>query len=168
MEETEMNCIKEKKQRLLSLFQQGHNSVLQQRTEIRQKAIELGNLLIEKISPLYIQFKEHGCKCSALFAFWNEYMEMVWSLLNFIHGDRDANWLLHLETFSAMLPYDRAFDHLNYFRWGTVYLTELRCCKRSPQQCIESSLRIEPTLFQHHLPSHRSILSHQTWHWSRQ
>ena len=75
---------------------------------------------------MYIQFKEHGCKCSALFAFWNEYMEMVWLLLNFIHGDRDANWLLHLETFRAMLPYDRAFDHLNYFRWGTVYLTDMK------------------------------------------
>lgn len=125
MEETEMNSIKEKKQRLLSLFQQGYNSALQQRTEIRQKAIELGNLLIEKIGPLYIQFKEHGCKCSALFAFWNEYMEMVWLLLNFIHSDRDASWLLHLETFHAMLPYDRAFDHLNYFRWGTVYLTDM-------------------------------------------
>ena len=25
-----------------------------------------------------------------------------------------------------MLPYDRAFDHLNYFRWGTVYLTDMK------------------------------------------
>ena len=46
MDEKEMNCIKEKKLKLLSLFQQGHASVLKQRTEIRQKAIELGNLLI--------------------------------------------------------------------------------------------------------------------------
>ena len=53
-------------------------------------------------------------------------MEMVWLLLNFIHGDGDANWLFHLETFSAMLPYDRAFDHLNYLRWGTVYLTDMK------------------------------------------
>ena len=121
MDEKEMNCIKEKKEKLLSLFQQGFNAVLQQQTKIRQKAIELGNLLIEKISPLYNQFKEYGCKYSALFAFWNEYMEMVCLLLNFIHGDRDANWLLHLEAFSAMLPYDRAFDHLNYFGWETVY-----------------------------------------------
>ena len=52
-------------------------------------------------------------------------MEMVWLLLNFIHDDGDANWLLHLETFSVMLPYDRAFDHLNYLRWGTVYLTDM-------------------------------------------
>ena len=104
LDEKEMNCIKEKKEKFLSLFQQGHNSVLQQRTQIWQKATELGNLLIEKISPLYIQRQEHGCKCLALFAFWNEYMEMVCLLLNFIHGDRDANLLLRLETFSAMLP----------------------------------------------------------------
>ena len=71
MDEKEMNCIKEKKQKLLTLFQQGHNSVLRQRSEIRQKAIELGNLLI----------KEHGCKR----------LEMVSLLLNFIHADRDAN-----------------------------------------------------------------------------
>ena len=38
---------REKKQKLVSLFQQGQVSVLKpQRTEIRQKAIELGNLLI--------------------------------------------------------------------------------------------------------------------------
>jgi len=126
MDGKEMNCIKEKKQKLLSLFQQGHNCVLQQRSEIRQEPIELGNLLIEKISPLYFQLKEQGCKCLALFAFWNEYMEMVWLLLNFIHGDRDANWLLHLETFNTMVPYDRAFDHLNYFRWVTVNLTDMK------------------------------------------
>ena len=46
MDEKEINCIEEKKQKLLSLFQQGHASVLKQRTEIRQKEIELGNLLI--------------------------------------------------------------------------------------------------------------------------
>ena len=49
---------------------------------------------------------------------------MVRLLLNFIHDDGDANRLLHLETFSAMLPYDRTFDHLNYLRRGTVYLTD--------------------------------------------
>ena len=46
MNEKEMNCIEEKKPKLLSLFQQGHASVLKQRTEIRQKAIELVKLLI--------------------------------------------------------------------------------------------------------------------------
>ena len=39
MDEKEMNCIKETKQKLLSLFQQGHASVLNQRTEIRQKQL---------------------------------------------------------------------------------------------------------------------------------
>ena len=46
IDEKEINCIKEKKQKLLSLFQQRHASLLKQRTEIGQIAIELGNLLI--------------------------------------------------------------------------------------------------------------------------
>ena len=46
MNEKEMNCIKVKKQKLFSLFQQGHAFVLKQQTEIRQKAIEISNLLI--------------------------------------------------------------------------------------------------------------------------
>ena len=50
-------------------FPTRHSTVLKQRTEIRQKTIEFGNLLIYKISPLYIQFKEHGCAWSALLHF---------------------------------------------------------------------------------------------------
>ena len=75
---------------------------------------------------------------------------MVWLLLNFIHGDGDANWLLHLETFSAMLPYDRTFDHLNYFRWGTVYLTDMKILQEvSPtalQEFTENSAQAVSTL----------------------
>ena len=39
-DEKEMNCIKEKKQKLVSLFQQGYASVLNQRTEIRLADLE--------------------------------------------------------------------------------------------------------------------------------
>ena len=66
-------------------------------------------------------------------------MEMVWLLLNFIPGDGDANWLFHLETFSAMLPSDRAFDHLNYFRWGTVYLTDMNILQEVAPTALQES-----------------------------
>jgi hypothetical protein len=62
---------------------------------------------------------------SETFRLWNEYEDMVWLLLAFLHGERDSNWKLHLETFRAMLPYDRAFYHLNYFRWGAAYLINM-------------------------------------------
>ena len=74
-------------------------------------------------------------------------MEMVWLLLNFIHGDGDANWLLHLETFSAMLPYDRAFDHLNYYRW-TVHqeFTENRAHAVSTSSSESSFNSVSPDM----------------------
>ena len=81
-------------------------------------------------------------------------MEMVWLLFNFIHDDRDANWLLPL--FNAMLPYDRAFDHINYFRWGTVYLTDTKMLEEVAPPVHRKFTKNS----QHHHPSHRSILSH--------
>ena len=74
---------------------------------------------LQKLDKIYDQFRSMGKECSQTFQFWDEYLDMVWLLLYFIHGDRDSNWNLHLETFVDMLPYDRAFDHLNYFNNGT-------------------------------------------------
>ena len=31
-----------------------------------------------------------------------------------------------MEAFNDMLIYDAAFDHLNYLRWGTVYMTDMK------------------------------------------
>ena len=57
-------------------------------------------------------------------------------------------------------PSDRAFDHLNYFRWGTVCLTGMKMLQEvAPTVYIESSLRIEPTLFKHHNASESSFNS---------
>lgn len=53
-------------------------------------------------------------------------MEMVWLLLNFIYGDRDVSWFLYFEIFCVMLFYDRVFYYLNYFRWGIVYLMDMK------------------------------------------
>lgn len=125
-DEVAIALINEKKRALITSFHRGYQYAVDHEREIRRQVLELDNLLSEKLNPLFNQYKEHGCKSSSLFAFWNEYIEMVWLLLDFIYGDRDANWNLHLEAFTEMLPYDRAFDHLNYFRWGTVYIADMQ------------------------------------------
>ena len=66
---------------------------------------------------------------------------MVWLLLYFIHGDRDSNWILHLETFVDMLPYDRAFDHLNYFKWGIVYVADMKMLQVSAPPVYDAFTR---------------------------
>lgn len=52
-------------------------------------------------------------------------MEMVSVLLHFIRAQRDGIWDLHLESFSQMFPYIIRYDHLNYARWGLVYIAEM-------------------------------------------
>jgi len=59
------------------------------------------------------------------FIFWWRYMDMVSILLQFTRAQREGLWDLHLHSFSQMLPYFRRYDHLNYARWGPVYLAEM-------------------------------------------
>ena len=59
------------------------------------------------------------------FVFWWCYMDMISILLQFTRAQRDGIWDLHLHSFSLMLPYFMRYDHLNYARWGPVYLAEM-------------------------------------------
>ena len=57
--------------------------------------------------------------------FWWNYMTMVSILLCFTRAQRDGSWDLHLYAFKRMLPFLFRYDHVNYARWGTVYLAEM-------------------------------------------
>ena len=52
-------------------------------------------------------------------------MTMVSILLSFTRAQRDGLWDLQLYSFKRMLPYFFSYDHVNYARWGTVYLAEM-------------------------------------------
>ena len=45
--------------------------------------------------------------------------------LDFIQAERESNWLVHLETCKAMLPYDKSFEHYRYLSWGLIYLIDM-------------------------------------------
>jgi len=59
------------------------------------------------------------------FMLWSTYMSMVEILLDFIRADMDGNWILHLEAFTAILPWLTIYDHTNYARWGPAYLADM-------------------------------------------
>ncbi|MES9880098.1 MAG: hypothetical protein ABW185_04375 [Sedimenticola sp.] len=59
------------------------------------------------------------------FQYWWQYMNMVCILLRFIRAQRDGLWDLHLSAFRDMLPFFHRYDHTNYARWGSVYLSEM-------------------------------------------
>ena len=53
-------------------------------------------------------------------------MHLVTILLRFTRAIRDSNWQLYLQSFAEMLPWFAAFDHVNYLRWGCVFLTDMK------------------------------------------
>ena len=72
-------------------------------------------------------------------AFWLQYLELV-EILFFIRANRDGDWLLHLDSFEAMLPWLTIYDHLNYARWGPVYLAEMKGLPKTALDVYEEFL----------------------------
>ena len=71
-----------------------------------------------------------------MFAFWDEYVRMVITLLQFIKAERTGNWCLHLEATSALAPYFFAHDRQNYARWLPVYLPDMGMLEKNhPDVC---------------------------------
>ena len=62
---------------------------------------------------------------SQIAAFWNLYLKLVQLLLDYVSAERDNNFLLHLETFAEILPFDFICNHQNYARWGSVHIAEM-------------------------------------------
>ena len=50
---------------------------------------------------------------------------MVSTIILFIKADRAGDWNLHLSSFKEMLPLMMLYDHINYARWGAVYLLDM-------------------------------------------
>jgi hypothetical protein len=52
-------------------------------------------------------------------------MEMIFILLDFTCAQREGDWELYLDSFRAMLPYFFRYEHLNYAKWGSVFIAEM-------------------------------------------
>ena len=57
--------------------------------------------------------------------FWNTYLEMVATLMNFIRATREDNRKLHVDSVKEMLPWFFAYDHTNYAQYLPVYLVTM-------------------------------------------
>ena len=84
--------------------------------------------LTEAMTPLveqFDEFKAEGRKASYMFAFWDEYLEMVSLMHSFIRAERSGDWSLHLNATAGMMPYFCAMDRMNYSRWLPIYLADM-------------------------------------------
>ena len=60
------------------------------------------------------------------FCYWNKVLQLECLLLAFIRSQREANYTLHVETLTAIIPWMFAMDHYHYARWLTVHVTDLQ------------------------------------------
>ena len=77
-----------------------------------------------RVEDLLTRFKQETS--SKLFKFWDEYIEMILLLLQFIRAEREGDWELHLKVTTKTIPYFFAMDRLNYSRWLPGYIMDMR------------------------------------------
>ena len=65
------------------------------------------------------------------FRLWSSYMTMVETLMDFTRAQREGNWVLHIESFAAMIPWFLIYDHTNYARWGPIYLADMKLLEKT-------------------------------------
>ena len=56
-----------------------------------------------------------------LAAFWMSYLDMIEIMLGLLRAAREGDWLLHLASIRAMIPWCFAYDKLNYARFLPYY-----------------------------------------------
>lgn len=64
---------------------------------------------------------------------------MMSLLKQLIATDRNGNWENHLQTVQCILPIFSKFDSFNYFRYGSLYLEQMRIL---PQDYLEIYYKI--------------------------
>ena len=92
---------------------------------------------LEPLKSLLAAFKSESRKQSRSFVFWEEYIDMVLVLLQFIKAERTENWKLHLSATAAMVPHFFSTDRVNYVRWIPVYLSDMNILESSHPEVFQ-------------------------------
>ena len=123
---------------LLEFCQKSHPDLFQEISALACSPENAGALIASLKSPtvqkVLDEFVAQRSEENVNFTFWWSYMEMVSILLMFTRAQREGIWDLYLKSFRRMLPYFFRYDHLNYARWGSVYIAEM---EQLPQEVLE-------------------------------
>ena len=74
---------------------------------------------IMELFGVYIKFLR--CGSGNLSTFWMLYMDTIDIVLGLIRASREGDWMLHLASVRAMIPWCFAYDRLNYARYLPCY-----------------------------------------------
>lgn len=110
----------------LSLIQLMKSSVSEKKQEESRAHLEAFISISSKLIDDFNAFRSDRCEVSETFAFWDQFVKMVSILRNLVRADREGNWDLHLQSLQATLPLFAGCDRINYLRWASVYLEDMR------------------------------------------
>ena len=60
-----------------------------------------------------------------LSSFWMSYVDMVEIILGLLRSSREGDFLLHLASIMAMIPWCFSYDRLNYARYLPIYYAQM-------------------------------------------
>ena len=60
-----------------------------------------------------------------LSSFWMSYVDMVEIILGLLRSSREGDFLLHLASIRAMIPWRFSYDRLNYARYLPIYYAQM-------------------------------------------
>ena len=84
--------------------------------------------ILDKFEETFNTFKTSGSAESNLFAYWNNFVSnMAPALRDLTRSFRDADWYLHLSSFSRAIDLCFSFDRINYKRWLPIMRIVLHC-----------------------------------------
>ena len=107
------------------------------RAEVSNAVDDLTKALSDHQIQECLELFDNQNKENPNFQMWKAYMKMVEILLAFIRAEREGNWRLHLEAFTAMLPWLTIYDHTNYARCCPIYLSDMECLEKEAPQVYD-------------------------------
>ena len=72
------------------------------------------------------RFRKEGRQQSATFAYWDSFLEAGNILLRLLRADREADFLMHIETVTETVSYFILAGRVNYARYTPVYIAEMK------------------------------------------
>ena len=82
-------------------------------------------------------FEKLKTQTGSMSEFWISYITMIKTLLDIIRASRDGDFLLHLESVEAIIPWCFAYDRTNYSRYLPWYIQSMNELKSSNPEVWE-------------------------------
>ena len=68
---------------------------------------------------------------------WLKYIELIQTVLLYIHAERECIWSEHLTAVTAILNVISAAEHLKYLKAVVSYLPEMKALRQTPSEVAD-------------------------------